>query len=99
MQVGERAAVDAAFAQAHHVTRLKVDCTRVTPSPMEPRACLSSYDSADESYTIRVCLQGIGTMTTQVAAYMSVPAGKVKVIGRDVGGGFGQRSTVYPSTS
>lgn len=96
VQVGDRAAVDDIFARAHHVTRLKVDCTRVTPSPMEPRACLSTFDPADESYTIRVCLQGILTMTQQIAAYMNVPSDKVKVMGKDVGGGFGQRSTVYP---
>ncbi len=96
VQVGDRVAVDDIFARAHHVTRLKVDCTRVTPSPMEPRACLSTFDPADESYTIRVCLQGILTMTQQIAAYMNVPSDKVKVMGKDVGGGFGQRSTVYP---
>ena len=61
MRVGDEAAVAEVFGRAHHITRLKVDCTRVTPSPLEPRACLSSYDPADDSYTIRVCLQGIGT--------------------------------------
>src|SRR5690606_6628043 len=96
LEVGDKAAVEAAFANAHHVTRLRVDCTRITPSPLEPRACLSTYDPSDESYTIRVCLQGIGVMTSQIAAYMGIPTEKVKVIGRDVGGAFGQRSTVYP---
>jgi carbon-monoxide dehydrogenase large subunit len=96
MEVGDRAAVDAAFAQAHHITRLKVDCTRMSPSPMEPRACLSSYDPKDESYTIRVCLQGINTMRSQIASFTKFPPEKIKVVGRDVGGGFGQRSTVYP---
>jgi carbon-monoxide dehydrogenase large subunit len=96
LEVGDKAAVEEAFARAHHVTRLKVDCTRITPSPLEPRACLSSYDPADDSYTLRVCLQGINTMTAQVAAYMGIAQEKVKVVGRDVGGAFGQRSTVYP---
>lgn len=96
LRVGDKAAVDAAFGRAHRVTRLKVDCTRVTPSPLEPRACLASYDPAGDTYTIRVCLQGIGTMTSQIAAYMGIAKEKVKVLGRDVGGAFGQRSTVYP---
>ena len=96
MEVGDRAAVDAVFSQAHHVTRLKVDCTRMSPSPMEPRACLSSYDPVDDSYTIRVCLQGINTMCAQISRYTGIPPEKIKVVGRDVGGGFGQRSTVYP---
>jgi carbon-monoxide dehydrogenase large subunit len=96
MEAGDRAAVNAAFAQAHHVTRLKVDCTRVSPSPMEPRACLATFDSRDESYTIRVCLQGINTMRAQIAGYTGIAQEKIKVVARDVGGGFGQRSTVYP---
>ena len=96
VQVGDKAAVEEIFRRAHHITRLKVDCTRVTPSPMEPRACLSSYDASDDTYTIRVCLQGVAAMTGQIAAYMGIPQEKVKVLGRDVGGGFGQRSTVYP---
>ena len=96
MEAGDRAAVDAVFAKAHHITRLKVDCTRMTPSPMEPRACLATYDETDESYTIRVCLQGINTMRGQIAAYTGIAADKIKVVGRDVGGAFGQRSTVYP---
>lgn len=96
MFAGDREAAEEAFKRAHHVTRMKVDCTRVTPSPMEPRACLSTYDASDETFTIRVCLQGILTMTNQIAAYMNLPKEKVKVLGKDVGGGFGQRSTVYP---
>lgn len=96
LHAGDRAATDEAFRRAHHVTRLKVDCTRVTPSPMEPRACLSTYDPEDETFTIRVCLQGIMTMTAQIAAFMNLPREKIKVLGKDVGGGFGQRSTVYP---
>ena len=96
MEAGDPTAVDAVFAKAHHITRLKVDCTRMTPSPMEPRACLATYDETDESYTIRVCLQGINTMRGQIAAYTGIAADKIKVVGRDVGGAFGQRSTVYP---
>jgi len=95
-ETGDRAAVEAAFARAAHVVRLKVDCTRVTPSPMEPRACLVTWDPADESYTVRVCNQGISTIRQQIAAYSGVPEEKVKIVARDVGGGFGQRSPVYP---
>jgi carbon-monoxide dehydrogenase large subunit len=35
-------------------------------------------------------------MSGQISAYMGIAQEKVKVLGRDVGGGFGQRSTVYP---
>ena len=55
-----------------------------------------SYDASHESYTVHVVLQGIGTMRQQLAAWSGVPVEKFKVVAKDVGGGFGQRSTAYP---
>ena len=43
-EAGDKAAVDAAFAKAAHVTKLRMESTRVVPSPMEPRACLVAFD-------------------------------------------------------
>jgi len=93
---GDAAAVAAAFSRAHHLTRLKVDCTRVVPSPMEPRACLVAYQSADDSYDVHVCVQGVNMMRRQISSYTRVPEEKLRIHARDVGGGFGQRSSVYP---
>ena len=95
-EAGDKAATDAAFAKAAHVTRLKMESTRVVPSPMEPRACLVAYEPKDESYTVHVCVQGVNMMKRQLGVYTNVPEDKLNVIARDVGGGFGQRSTGYP---
>ncbi|HZN23025.1 MAG TPA: xanthine dehydrogenase family protein molybdopterin-binding subunit, partial [Burkholderiales bacterium] len=95
-EAGDKAAAEAAFAKAAHVTRLKMESTRVVPSPMEPRACLVAYESRDDTYTVHVCVQGVNMMKRQLAAYTQMPEDKFRVIARDVGGGFGQRSTAYP---
>ena len=95
-EAGDKAATDAAFSQAAHITRLKIESTRVVPSPMEPRACLVAYDAKDDRYTVHVCVQGVNMMKRQLAAYTQLPEEKFRVIARDVGGGFGQRSTAYP---
>ena len=95
-EAGDRAAVDAAFAKAAHVTKLELESTRVVASPMEPRACLIAYDPKDERYTVHVCLQGVNMMRRQLGAYTKLPEDKIKVIAKDVGGGFGQRSMAYP---
>lgn len=95
-EAGDKAAVDAAFAKAAHVTKLKLDCTRVVPNPMEPRACLVAYDAKSESYTVHVPVQGINMMRMQLVAYTGVPEDKLNIVARDVGGGFGQRSIAYP---
>jgi carbon-monoxide dehydrogenase large subunit len=95
-EAGDKSATDAAFARAAHVTRLKMESTRVVPSPMEPRACLVAYEPKGESYTVHVCVQGVNMMKRQLAAYTKVPEHKLDIVARDVGGGFGQRSTGYP---
>ena len=95
-EAGDAAATAAAFAKAVHVTRLKLEVTRVAPSPMEPRACLVAYDARGGIYTVHVHVQGVNMMRKQLAAYTGVPEEKIRVMARDVGGAFGQRSLAYP---
>src|SRR5688572_12444274 len=94
-EAGDANAVAAAFAKASRVTKLKLESTRVVPSPMEPRACLVAYDANQDSYVVHVCVQGVNMMKRQLAAYTKLPEDKFRVMARDVGGGFGQRSTAY----
>ena len=49
---GDRAAVDAAFAKAHHVTRLELINTRLSASPLETRGYIGAYDAATGRYTL-----------------------------------------------
>jgi carbon-monoxide dehydrogenase large subunit len=93
---GNEDAVNAAFAQAAHVTRAKLTITRVAPNPMEPRACVLRYDPQDGTYHVHVCIQGINMMRKQLATITDVPEDKIVVHARDVGGSFGQRSAAYP---
>jgi carbon-monoxide dehydrogenase large subunit len=95
-EAGDKAATVAAFSRAAHVTRLKMESTRVVPSPLEPRACLVAHDPKDDSYIVHVCIQGMNMMKRQLSAYTRVPEDKLHIVARDVGGGFGQRSTAYP---
>jgi carbon-monoxide dehydrogenase large subunit len=95
-EAGDKAATEAAFAKAAHITRLRMHSTRVVPNPMEPRACLVAHEPKDDTYTVHVCVQGVNMMKRQLAAYTQSSEDKFHVIARDVGGGFGQRSTAYP---
>jgi len=95
-EAGDAAAVEAAFARAAHVTRLKVEVTRVAPSPMEPRACTVAHDAADGSYTFHVCMQGVTTLRKHMSVYTGEPEDKLHFVARDIGGGFGQRTPAYP---
>ena len=95
-EAGDAAAVEAGFAAASHVTRLRLTSTRVVPSPMEPRACLVSFDEPSGRYTVHACVQGANMLRMQLSGYTKVPEDKLKIIARDVGGGFGCRSMGYP---
>ncbi len=93
---GSEEAVTAAFAQAAHVTKLKLEVTRVAPNPMELRGCTVNYDAKADTYHVHVCIQGINMMRKQLAAITDVPEEKLVVHAQDIGGSFGQRSAAYP---
>ncbi len=95
-ETGDPKAVEAAFAKAAHVARLKVITTRVAPSPMEPRSSLVSFDAASNSYDIYTPSQGMIMLRKQFSMLTGVPEEKLRVRSGDVGGSFGQRSGVYP---
>jgi carbon-monoxide dehydrogenase large subunit len=96
-EFGDGAAVDKIFAQAHHVTTLKMRNNRVHVSAMEPRAALAAYDSASERYTLHVPSQGVFGFTNGMAgAILNIPREKLRVQTYDVGGSFGMKSSPYP---
>ena len=95
-EAGNEATVTDAIAKAAHVIKLTVDCTRVTASPMEPRAALIAYDAKSDGYIVHTPSQGVNMTRKQFATYSNLTEDKFRVEIKDVGGGFGQRSTVYP---
>jgi aerobic carbon-monoxide dehydrogenase large subunit len=94
---GDAAKVDAAFAEAAHVTRLDIVNTRVAVVAMEPRAALASYDKASERYTIQVPTQGVAGNRAMLAKnLLKVPNEKVRLLTANVGGSFGMKNINYP---
>ena len=93
---GDKAAVDAAFAKAHHVTRLDFANNRLIPNAMEPRAANAVYTRHDESYTLYVSNQNPHVERLLMCAFvLGLPESKVRVIAPDVGGGFGSKIFLY----
>ncbi|HJU20223.1 MAG TPA: xanthine dehydrogenase family protein molybdopterin-binding subunit [Stellaceae bacterium] len=94
--LGDRAAVDAAFARAHHVTRLDIVNNRLVSNPMEPRAAIGEYDRATGDYTLYTTSQDPHVIRLLLAAsVLSVPEHKLRVVAPDVGGGFGTKGSLY----
>ncbi len=94
--IGDKAAVDAAFAQAQHVTKLELLNNRLVPNAIEPRAALGHYSRADDSYTLYVSNQNPHVERLLLTAFvLSLPEHKVRVVAPDVGGGFGSKIYLY----
>ena len=55
--LGDKAATDAAFAKAAHVTKLDIVNNRLIPNAIEPRAAVAAYSRADDLYTLYVSNQ------------------------------------------
>lgn len=95
-ELGDKAAVDAAFAKAAHTTTIKLINQRVVVSAMEPRACLGDYDKAADKYTLYTGTQGVHGMRGGIAkGILGIEEAKLRVITKDVGGGFGMKSFIY----
>jgi carbon-monoxide dehydrogenase large subunit len=94
---GDAAAVEAAFAQAAHVARVKLLDTRVAVAAMEPRAAIGAWDTASGRYTLTAGTQGVALVRKMLAeSVFKVPPQAIRVLTHDVGGGFGMKVQVYP---
>ena len=96
MRHGDRAATDAAFAQAAHTVSLEIVNQRLAPSPMEPRSVLA-WVADDGRLTLRASSQMPTAVRDGVAGVIpGLSAANVRVLVGDVGGGFGMKTGCYP---
>ena len=94
--IGDKSAVDAAIANAAHVTKLDFINNRLIPNAIEPRAAIGSYDRAGDAYTLYVTSQNPHVERLLMTAFvLGLPEHKVRVVAPDVGGGFGSKIYLY----
>jgi carbon-monoxide dehydrogenase large subunit len=93
---GNEEATTQAFARAAKVARLTIYNNRVAGSPLEPRSAIGDYDAKADRWTLYSTTQGVNGLRAQFAGVLGVTEDKVDIVARDVGGGFGMRSNVYP---
>ncbi|MFG1395572.1 xanthine dehydrogenase family protein molybdopterin-binding subunit [Roseixanthobacter pseudopolyaromaticivorans] len=95
-ELGDKAATEAAFARAAHVTKIDLVNNRLAPNPMEPRAAIGEYDAGDEAYTLWTTSQNPHVARLVLSAFVGLaPENKLRVIAPDVGGGFGSKIFIY----
>jgi carbon-monoxide dehydrogenase large subunit len=93
---GNKAATDAAFAEAARVVKRRYVITRVHAQYMEPRGTLGVYDQGEDRLTLYADVQYPHRVRNMLAQNVfKVPESKMRVISGDVGGGFGTKGWQY----
>ena len=97
IEMGDSRAVEAAFAEAHHIARCRIPVSRIAQNPMEPRAALGQYDPASGRYTLISGCQNPHDLRQLFAeAVFRIRETELRIVSPDMGGAFGMRSNTYP---
>src|SRR5215213_8353121 len=73
----ERAIVDAAFAGAAHVARVRLVNQRIVMAPMEPRGALARYDGDSNRYILSCASQSAFVLRQNLAHCMGVASERI----------------------
>jgi aerobic carbon-monoxide dehydrogenase large subunit len=97
MSYGDAAKVEAVFKSAAHVVSLDVVSQRLVPSAMEPRSTIAEIETKTGRLLLHVQSQTPGSTRDLLAeSILKRPKESVRVLVGDIGGGFGQKTSLYP---
>ncbi len=88
--------IEEAYDRADRVIKETFRQQMTTHVPMECRGLIAHWNPGAKSLTLRASLQFAHIERTLLADIIDLPEHKIRVIVPDVGGGFGQKSQVYP---
>ena len=96
-EIGDQAAVDAAFSSAAATVSIEMVNNRIVVNPLEPRAAIGAYDVESQRYTLYLPSQGVHFIRRLLAEpVLGIPEEKLRVVTYDVGGGFGMKFVAFP---
>jgi len=87
--------LDAAFAEADRVLKLRIIHQRLIPMPIEPRGCVASWHAGEGQLTLWTSTQIPHLIRTLLPAMLNVPENKMRIVAPEVGGGFGAKLNLY----
>ncbi len=94
-EIGDKAATEAEFARAAHVTKLTIVNNRIVVNSIEARAALADFDPATGRWTLYANTQGGWLVKNLIGPLFGTEPEKFRVITPDVGGGFGMKLFLY----
>ena len=97
MSYGDAAKVEEAFASAPHKVSLDIVSQRLVPSAMEPRSTIAEIEKKTGRLLLYVQSQTpASTRDVLAEAVLKRPKESVRVLVGNIGGGFGQKTNLYP---
>jgi carbon-monoxide dehydrogenase large subunit len=97
MSYGDAAKVEEVFKSAAHVVSLDVASQRLVPSAMEPRSTIAEIEPKTKRLIVHIQSQTpTSTRDILADAVLKRPKESVHVLVGDIGGGFGQKTNLYP---
>lgn len=95
---GDAAKADEAFKAAAHVVSLDIMHQRLIVNAMEPRAIMAEWEG--DRLIVHIGSQNPSvTRDTLADVILKMPKDKVRVLVRDIGGGFGMKVGIQPDES
>jgi aerobic carbon-monoxide dehydrogenase large subunit len=95
---GDAAKADEAFKTAAHVVSLDIVHQRLIVNAMEPRAIMAEWEG--DRLIVHIGSQNPSvTRDTLADVILKMPKDKVRVLVRDIGGGFGMKVGIQPDES
>ena len=94
-EIGDKAATEAQFAQAAHVTKLTIVNNRIVVNSMEARVALADFDAETGRWTLYANTQGGWLVKNLIGPVFGTDPEKFRVVTPDVGGGFGMKLFLY----
>src|SRR5260370_5408008 len=100
-ETGERAATDAAFAEAEAngvVVSQEMYIPRIHPAPIETCGCVADFHKATGKLTVWMTSQAPHAHRTLFAIVAGLPEHRIRIISPVLGGGFGNKVPIYPAS-
>jgi carbon-monoxide dehydrogenase large subunit len=94
-EIGDKAATEAQFAKAAHVTKLTIVNNRIVVNSLEARAALADFDSQTGRWTLYANTQGGWLIKGLIGPLFNTDPENFRIVTPDVGGGFGMKLFLY----
>lgn len=85
--------ITAAFEQADRIIHLRLVNQRLSPSSMEPRACMFDFDPESGQLSAWLSSQSLSRARDTLAQFLNIDRNKIRIYNAEVGGGFGAKTT------